>query len=489
MNQDTAADGAGKRATLPPRPLPPPDPTLPWDPFPNEFRLLRRLGRGAFGEVWLAEDLSPLGRLVALKFVLSQDESARQAQALTALRNDARVLASLSHPNIVQVYAWRQPAGAGAPCLVLQYVAGGSLHDRVARDGPLPWHLAARYVADVADGLTQVHRHGLIHRDIKPANVLWDPHKDEALLTDFGVAARLVDPACEAGTPLFMAPESFRGVLAVASDVYGLAATLFWLVTAEVPFTAPNRQGLLRAVARGLPDSDPRCHCIPAALERLIRTGLAARLEERPTLPGFAAALRGSLNLLLADTLSEPPTARRAGKDLVNLKLRVSRQVDSVQTIPIASSERPPERFLRDLKRVPPRPVCVTLHTGDRVRLEVEADRAGYVTVFNVGPAGALNLLYPTDLATDVQAVEPNRPLHILDVELTPPTGIERVFALWTRERLPLRPEEMLRLAEQGGVAGSGPYRATRDMERIRRSLQQLHPEDRCAVVLEVDHH
>jgi serine/threonine protein kinase len=487
MSRETTPFVPAEQETLPPLPAATPAPRAP-DPFPGEFRLLRRLGAGAFGEVWLAEDLSPLGRLVALKFLHARPSADDRAGALAALQTDARVLASLRHPHIVQVYSWRQPAGSSGPCLVLQYVAGGSLEDRVLRDGALPWHLAARYVADVGEGLLQVHARGIIHRDVKPANVLWDPERDEALLTDFGVAARLTDPAQEAGTPLFMAPEGFRGELSPALDVYSLAATLFWLVAAQAPFRAADKPPLVRAVLAGLPDPDPRCAGLPAALERLIRAGLSPRAAERPSLADFTAALRGSLNLLLADalTLSAPAAPGRATP--VDLRLLVSRQVDAHTCVPVAASQQPAERCLRDFRRVPAQPQRVTLHTGDRVRLEVAASHSGYVTVFNVGPSGNLNLLYPADLSAGSAPLEADRPLHILDVELTPPVGHERLFALWTRRPLPLRPDELRSLVEQGPADGLGPYRATRDMVRVQQSVQQLSPEDRHVVVLELDH-
>src|SRR5262249_29121347 len=148
---------------------------------------------------------------------------ARHEQALEVLRNEARILGSVCHPNIVAVHAWRQ-AGA-EPCLVLQYVAGGSLETRVGRHGPLPWNVAARYVADVAEGLLLLHARGIIPRDVNPANILLDLEADEALLTDFGVAARLADPHTVAGTPRYMAPEAFRGEASEALDVYSLAAS------------------------------------------------------------------------------------------------------------------------------------------------------------------------------------------------------------------------------------------------------------------------
>jgi len=458
------------------------------DPFPGEFLVQRLLGSGSFGEVWLADDLH-LGRPVALKMLRVPSRSVRQS--LAVLRNDARLLAAMRHPNVVQVHAWRHTAAADGerPCLVLQYVAGGSLADRVKRDGPLSWPLAGRYIADVADGLLHVHSRGIIHRDVKPANILWDPETDEALLTDFGLSAYLAEAGSTAGTPHYMAPEAFCGCITPALDVYGLAASLFYLVTGTVPFPYDALDDLLLHIERGLPEPDPRCAGLPADLERLIREGLTAQPERRPELGAFAAALRGSLNLLLADTLTLPSAGERPAAP-VNLQLIVSRQVDRSRFVPVASTKPPSERFLRDLQRVPPSPDQVLLRTGDRVRLEVLADQPGFVVVFNVGPTGNLNLLYPAGPDSGkTPRVEANRSLHILDVELTPPAGRERLVAIWSREPLPLRLKELLGLAERDQALPSVAYRATRDMVRVQQSLRIIRPEDRRTLVLELGHH
>jgi serine/threonine protein kinase len=481
MPQETTPFVSAEQETLPPTdPLTPPGGAP--GPFPGEFALERCLGRGAFGEVWLARDLSPLGRLVALKFLRLAGSSQRREQALAVLHNEARVLASLRHPNIVQVHAWKHATASTGPCLVLQYVPGGSLADRVTAQGPLPWQVAGRYVADCADGLLLVHTRGLIHRDVKPANMLLDVDSDEALLTDFGIAARLADTGFVAGTPLFMAPEAHDGAVSASLDVYGLAASLFWLVAGQPPFDGADPLDLARNVRRGLPDREPRLAGVPASLEELIRAGLAARPEDRPGLAEFVRRLRGALNLLLADCLPQPGTSG------VDLRLIVSRQVDRHTCVPVASTMHPAEQALRDFRRVPRPPRRVGLRTGDRVRLEVEADQPGYVTVFNVGPSGNLNLLYPPEPGAAPPLLPARRTLHITDVELTPPAGQERLFALWTRAPLPLRLEELRSLVEQGTVPAGGAYRATRDMVRVQQSLSGLPPEDRQAVVLELDH-
>jgi hypothetical protein len=224
---------------------------------------------------------------------------------------------------------------------------------------------------------------------------------------------------------------------------------------------------------------------MPAALERLVRAGLAADPARRPALAAFVASLRATLNRLLADGLLLTPGPARPAP--VRLQLTVSRQVGRHTFLPVATNSPPPERLVRDLRRVPPPPERVDVRTGDRLRVEVEADRPGFVTVFNVGPTGNLNLLHPAELS-DPAPVEAHRPLHVPDVELTPPAGRERLLALWSRVPLPLRPEELLSLAERGEVPGSGPYRATRDMVRVQESMRRLSPEEWHAVVFELDH-
>jgi serine/threonine protein kinase len=468
----------------------------PPDPFPGEFRVRRWLGAGRFGTVWLADDLR-VGRPVALKTVHAEPATTEASTrplapagttALERLRDEARLLGAVRHRNVVQVYSWRETAAAaaGAPAhyLVLQYVPGGSLARRVEQEGPLSWQLAARYIADVAEGLLAVHACGIVHRDVKPANILWDAETDEAVLTDFGISARLTDPRTAAGSPFYMSPEAFEGDFNPAQDVYALAVSLFELVTGCVPFPGSTRSEIKALAQRGLPDSDARCAGLPRSLEQLIRAGLAPEVGQRPGLPAFVMALRGCLNQLLADSMLLTPGPSRQAP--VQLRLTVNRQANRHTFVPLATTQPPPERFLRDIRRVPGEPERVGARTGDRLRIEVETDRAGYVTVFNVGPTGNLNRLYPAEVVP--AAVAAGQPLHIVDIELTPPAGRERLFALWTRMPLALRLDEMRNLAERGEVPVTEPYRATRDMVRVQASVERLGREDWHATVLELNH-
>ena len=435
------------------------------DPFPGEYRFVRILGRGGYGVVWLADDLN-LGRSVALKTLRIADPV-----RLAALRQEAKILAGLAHPNIVRVFAWRQSSD-GEQYLVMQYVAGSSLRDRLLESGPLAWQAAVRYAADVGDALSMLHAASLIHRDVKPANILWASSTDEAVLTDFGLTSRLGVPEPAAGTPPYMAPEAFAGTIGPAGDVYGLAATVYALVAGVPPFPALPWSEMPAAIARGLPDPDPRCQGLPEAVERLLREALAADPERRPTMAAFVARLRGALNQLLADGLA-PGT-------LATVRLLVSRWEGSAY-VPLTAS-RPPATT-RDLKRVPPVPERVRLQTGDRIRLQVVADQPGYLTVFNVGPTGNLNPLSDGGGQTAAQ-----QPLDVLEVELMPPAGRERVFAVWTRTPWTVSTDAMRDVLSESAGEVSQSYRATRDLQRLQQAVGQLPANDRATVVLELDH-
>jgi serine/threonine protein kinase len=450
-------------------------------PFPGEYRILGALGKGSFGEVWLAEDLK-LGILVALKTVRLEGGAEQRSQALAALENDARKLAKVRHPNIVQVHAWRQ--AGDEHYLVLQYIPGKSLEDRLKAEGSLAWRLAARYVADVAEALGHVHSRGLVHRDIKPANLLWDQDRDEVLLADFGLAAWLVEAGRgeAAGTATYMAPEALRGQGGLSADVYALAATLFHLITGEPPFAAKTWQELVSLIARGLPDPDPRCARMPEAIERVIRSALVADPVRRSGLAEFAAGLRGSLNQLLADSLV-PPSSGPAGPAV---RLTVARWGIDGSYTPIAAAQRELPRLTRNLEVVPSEPEGVVLRTGDRVRVEVSADHDGYLTVFNVGPTGDLTLLHPARQGTP-SAVPANQPVVIGEVLVRPPAGSERVFAVWSRAPLPLPLAEVARQAA-GEMPLSPAYRATRNLVLVEESVKGVAEGEWRAAVVELEH-
>jgi hypothetical protein len=170
--------------------------------------------------------------------------------------------------------------------------------------------------------------------------------------------------------------------------------------------------------------------------------------------------------------------------------LAVSREVGPGRYQPVAATPAAAGGLTRNMTKVPKLPEQVRLRTGDHVRIDVYADQAGYITLFNVGPRGDLNLLYPDEPPTTATqpTVKVDLPLQVMDVVMEPPAGRERLFAVWTRRPLPLQPQQLQGIADWGEMPASSPYRATRNMVRIKQSVEQLLPEDWHAVVLELQH-
>jgi serine/threonine protein kinase len=404
---------------------------------------------------------------------------------LAALRHEAGILGNLDHANIVQVHAWHEKGGEHF--LVMQYVPGTSLADRLDQQESkrLPWRFAARCLADVTEGLVEVHRHGLVHRDIKPANILYHEERRAAMLTDFGVAAYLADSGSIGGTPAYMAPEGFDGDVSPKMDVFSLAATLFHLLTGELPFRGDTLEEVRAAMIRELRPDDPRWANVPVPLERVLRAGLAADPHRRPSLNDFAEALRAAFHHSLTDSLALSPSgnARAAG---VNLHLVLSRWVGPGRYEPLTTSAPASPATRRNMELMADEPERVLVRTGDRVRIEVLADLPGYLTVFNVGPKGDLRLLYPLVAPAGPVPLTSSRSLHIGDVRMSPPEGHERLFAVWSRQPLPAELEQLRALAnESAAVSLNGP--ASRNMEPIVESLEQATGE-RCAAMLELNH-
>ena len=194
------------------------------------YRILSPLGAGGMGEVYRARD-SKLGRDVAIKTV--PHEFARDPERLVRFRREARILASLNHPNIGAIYGVEE--SGDVDCLVMELVEGETLAARLKK-GPLPMELVLRYGAQIADALVAAHSKGIIHRDLKPANVMVT--KSGVKLLDFGLAKTqapgeaLTRENAVIGTPGYMAPEQIDGKEADArGDIYSLGLVLYGMAT------------------------------------------------------------------------------------------------------------------------------------------------------------------------------------------------------------------------------------------------------------------
>src|SRR6516165_1107809 len=204
----------------------------------GDFELLEEVGRGGQGVVFRARQRS-LNRTVALKIV-GLGQWATEAH-LKRFRLEAEAAARLEHPGIVPIHEVGERDGS---CYFsMKFVEGGQL-DQVVRRSPMPIRRAVELIAKVARTVHYAHEHGILHRDIKPGNILLD-QKGEPHLTDFGLA-RLVESESSVthtldvlGTPSYMAPEQAVGnnaAVSSATDVYGLGAVLYQLLTSHPPF-------------------------------------------------------------------------------------------------------------------------------------------------------------------------------------------------------------------------------------------------------------
>lgn len=212
-----------------------------------QYQVVREIGRGGMGVVFLARDIA-LHRLVAIK-VLRQEFSSLEEHR-ERFRREARMTARLNHPNIVPLHSFGEIGDL--TYIVMKYVHGMSLAERMRREKQLPPAEVQRILRDLALALDSAHRDAVIHRDLKAENILLDGASGHALLTDFGVALqRSLDPvraevAHAFGTPHYMSPEQALGELDIdgRSDVYSLGVLGYYMVTGRLPFEASSFEGL-----------------------------------------------------------------------------------------------------------------------------------------------------------------------------------------------------------------------------------------------------
>jgi serine/threonine-protein kinase len=244
----------------------------------GRYRLLEPLGSGGMSVVYRGVDTS-LHREVAVKVL--HPHLARQQEARARLAREARAVARLQHPNILEVFDFADPSTEEA-FLVTELVRGETLKSFAERERLFPPELAALVVQQLARALGHAHEAGVIHRDLKPENVMV---RDDGVLKlmDFGIA-RVLDPGermtvtgALVGSPAYMAPEVIDGEPATAeSDVFSLGTLLYWLWTGTLPFAAPSTPATLKRILAGTYE-DPRgvCPAISDALVGILDTCLA----------------------------------------------------------------------------------------------------------------------------------------------------------------------------------------------------------------------
>ncbi len=275
------------------------------------YRVLGALGRGGTAQVYKAEHRR-LGQLRALKVLLPE---LSEPHVVGRLMTEARAMARLRHPSIVEVFDC-DVLGDGTAFIAMEYLRGEAMRAWLDRVGKVPGHsrLAAAMVGVIAEALLFAHEHGVVHRDLKPENVLLipdvaDPRTFSLKILDFGIAKLLREEpltrtrvGCVVGTPTYMAPEQWQPGSRIdqRTDVYALGCLFFEMLCGRPPFVETDDVGMRRA---HLEDAAPKVTTLepelPAALDPLIARMLAKDPEDRPQ--GVEVLLRDIEALLGTD--------------------------------------------------------------------------------------------------------------------------------------------------------------------------------------------
>lgn len=266
----------------------------------GRYRLIERIGRGGMANVYVAETEGGQAR-VAIKVLTSL--VSENDQFVQRFRQEARVVAKLSHPNIIPVIDYGEVDGKAY--LVMPYHPLGSLSDMLAR-GSIPPEQGGRIVAQISSALQFAHQQGVIHRDVKPSNVLLDD-QGNAWLSDFGLAymhdaSLSLTGSAMLGTPAYVSPEQARGIKASArSDQYSLGIVLFEMATGQLPFDAETPMGVLvKHMQTPIPLPRSIRATVPVHIERVILKATAKDPEDRF---GSVAEMNAAFQAALAHAL------------------------------------------------------------------------------------------------------------------------------------------------------------------------------------------
>ncbi len=257
---------------------------IPLPIIPN-YKVIRELGRGGMGVVYLAEH-EVLDRPTALKVMV--DQPARAAELRERMAREAKTMARLTHPNIVQVHDFIQFEGGIA--LVMEYVEGRNLEQMIGREvGPIPHERALRLFNQLLQAVNYAHAKGVVHRDLKPSNVLVTTD-NVVKVTDFGIAkvagqSKLTRTGTILGTPVYMAPEQILGKqVDHRADIYALGMTLYVMLAGRAPFDEDETSEFVfmkSCLEDPIPDPREFYPYIPESLVEILHHALARDLDQR----------------------------------------------------------------------------------------------------------------------------------------------------------------------------------------------------------------
>ena len=287
----------------------------------GKYKIIAPLGSGGFGTVYLAQD-TWIDKKVAIKV------PHRQGLDFGELLREPRLLASVSHPNIVSITTAEKQDGVFF--IVMEYVPGETLENIIALRGALDLTRGLDFTCQICNAVDHAHGQGVIHRDLRPANVLVGEH-DMLKVADFGTS-RFLEIAAHGttviGSPPYMAPEQFHGKAVFASDLYSLGVTMYQMLTGQLPYDTPAPADLDKLMSGELVTAPKlRNPAIPKAISDIVMKAMApdtkARYQRASDLLSDVLAARSAVRQTPAAAAARPAPVRGGRDDAQSIQSRL----------------------------------------------------------------------------------------------------------------------------------------------------------------------